>query len=176
MMISPLVYLLQWLGDGTVKAGRRLKQDPITTSLTEGGKIERQKTLSKNIYKPPRTKTSNAHSAVDPGSTFSLFLPASFISDLVKYTNLEGERVDGVMWRPTKTSNAHSAVDPGSTFNLFLPASFISDLVKYTNLEGERVDGVMWRPTKTSNAQSAVDPGSTFNLFLPASIISDLVK
>ena len=43
------------------------------------------------------TKTSNVQSAVDPGSTFNLFLPASIISDLVKYTNLEGERVDGVM-------------------------------------------------------------------------------
>ena len=30
-----------------------------------------------------------------------MFLPASIISDHVKYTNLEDERVDGVMWRPT---------------------------------------------------------------------------
>ena len=59
------------------------------------------KDLKQKHLQTPRTKTSNAQSAVDPGSTFNLFLPASIISDLVKYTNLEGERVDGVMWRPT---------------------------------------------------------------------------
>jgi Transposase IS4 len=61
----------------------------------------KQKTPSKNIFKPPRTKINNAQSAVDPESTFNMFLPASIITDIVKYTNLEGDRVHGESWKPT---------------------------------------------------------------------------
>ena len=61
----------------------------------------KQKTPSKNIFKPERTKIKNVQSAVDPVSTFNLFLPTSILTDIVKYTNLEGERVDKDKWKPT---------------------------------------------------------------------------
>ncbi|KAK3782408.1 hypothetical protein RRG08_033049 [Elysia crispata] len=92
----------------------------------------KQKTPSKNIYKPPKTKISNAQSAVDPGSTFNLFLPASIISDLVQYTNLEGERVDGVMWRPTDAIEIRALIGAyihfGATNQNICPSELIWDV------------------------------------------------
>ena len=92
----------------------------------------KQKTPSKNIYKPPRTKISNAHSAVDPGSTFNFFLPASIISDLVQYTNLEGERVDEVMWRPTDAIETRALIGAyiylGATNQNICPSELIWDV------------------------------------------------
>ena len=37
----------------------------------------------------------------DPVPTFSLYLTSNIVSEIVKYTYPEGERMEGITWKPT---------------------------------------------------------------------------
>ncbi|GFN92172.1 PiggyBac transposable element-derived protein 4, partial [Plakobranchus ocellatus] len=60
-----------------------------------------QKTPSKNIFRPAKTRHSNCNGMSDPTSAFNLFISPNIIRDIVKFTNLEGQRMDGGKWMQT---------------------------------------------------------------------------
>ena len=58
------------------------------------------KAAAKNMFKMPPSQLLGCSNVNRPVDAFSLFLSDKVVSDVVKYTNMEGQRVSGEVWVP----------------------------------------------------------------------------
>jgi Transposase IS4 len=124
-----------------IQTGTRCSSQKYGTEWSSTPDTSKQKTPSKNFFKPPRTKINNvkAQSAVDPGSTFNLFLPASLIIDLVKYTNLEDDRIHGDTWKPTDVIEVRALIGAYILLGAMNQNIFPSELIWDVNNDNQSI-------------------------------------